>query len=375
MANWLLCDLVLRFPSIFSDNPLQCLGSKMLCQTTWNILRNLFVELSVMYSMSWYRTFLLKSFLEWLRSLMSFCTRLQLTILFRLWILFPKPDFCSSSTNFVKGRHWWIWDLRSARGTAVSFPPFCNARHVIHEEHQHGPRILPVTTCVLMCLMKLPSWYDRVGVNVLNNALWSIYALLIEETIQKHKCNTNMMWRRIDSYLWLGLLLPQVFAYHHKGPRSKLPFFVQDSMIFSGGECMVGWPFFFTDIFSANFWEDMVVLIPSLMGYACSFFQARGKFLECQISSICVGKKWLMEKKTSSKMWLPGYLNVENSGVWCRCRKYDWLNFPASFFGCFWIFFGGTSVQLARPFWFFGWDLSWSWYRKLFSEMSDVQLV
>ena len=33
------------------------------------------------------------------------------------------------------------------------------------------------------------------------------------------------------------------------------------------------------------------------------------------------------------------------------------------------------TIQLARPFWFFGWDLSWNWYRKLFSEMSDVQLV
>ena len=47
------------------------------------------------------------------------------------------------------------------------------------------------------------------------------------------------------------------------------------------------------------------------------------------------------KRTTSSKMWLPGYLNVEDYGVWCRCRKYDWLNFPASFFGCFWIFFWG----------------------------------
>ena len=133
------CDLVLGFPSIFSDNPLQCLGSKKLARRPEISCSIFLVELSVMYSMSWYHKLKKHTFLQWLRSLMFFYVFLYSPSTYDfvpLVDVLPKPDFCSS-TFPRQGRHWWIWDLRSARGTAVSFQPFWTP-DMFNEENQHG---------------------------------------------------------------------------------------------------------------------------------------------------------------------------------------------------------------------------------------------
>ena len=78
------------------------LAQKKLCQTTWNILRNLFVELSVMYSMSWYRMCFFKIIFGMAEVFNVFLYSPSTYDFVPLVDVFPKPDFCSSSTNFVK---------------------------------------------------------------------------------------------------------------------------------------------------------------------------------------------------------------------------------------------------------------------------------
>jgi len=125
------CDLVLGFPSIFSANPLQCLGSKKLARRPEISCSIFLVELSVMYSMSWYHK--LKKHI--------FAMAEVFNVFLCFFVLAFNLRFCSAcgcasetrllQLNFSLSRSP-LMNLGFALRTRNSsqFPTFLNARHV-----------------------------------------------------------------------------------------------------------------------------------------------------------------------------------------------------------------------------------------------------